>query len=193
MERSREIPDDVRRKFREGRKEETRKAERLVADAGGREGFDRERRGTVEKSREEVAEKEPDRRPDRRDQDRRSCSEKPPVAECPTGRMSVPIARDAVKDRTEPCPSLSCRSLPRFLAKMIDRLQKSSTLPEPLQAGAPNPPRPPRPPRRSRPSSGVTRVRREFPDVPRGVDTPRGANRSGAPGKPGRQEPRARR
>lgn len=52
VERSRELPDDVRKHFRERRVAEALTAEKVVQNAGGREGFDRLRTRQLEENRE---------------------------------------------------------------------------------------------------------------------------------------------
>ncbi|MDE0835772.1 MAG: hypothetical protein OSA84_05410, partial [Akkermansiaceae bacterium] len=54
VERSRKLPDDVRKYFNQRRIAETYKAEKVVADAGGRQRFERERREHRDKGRERM-------------------------------------------------------------------------------------------------------------------------------------------
>ncbi len=65
VNRSKELPEDVRRQYRERRIEEDTKAQMLVTNAGGSVPFEKERRSRLEKGREEVAKIETTRRIDR--------------------------------------------------------------------------------------------------------------------------------
>lgn len=58
VDRTNDLPEDVRRQYRESRQEEEQKATRWVNDKGGREAFENERKSRLEKNREEVVKNE---------------------------------------------------------------------------------------------------------------------------------------
>lgn len=66
VDRSKELPEDVRKQFRDRRDEEDKKAQLVVTHAGGGESFEKERKSRLEGAREEVA-KHQARRPDQRE------------------------------------------------------------------------------------------------------------------------------
>jgi hypothetical protein len=76
VDRSKELPEDVRKQFRDRRDEEDKKAQLVVTNAGGGESFEKERKSRLEGAREEVA-KHQARRPDQRE--RREETVKDPV------------------------------------------------------------------------------------------------------------------
>lgn len=55
VDRSRELPEEVRKQFRERRDEEDKKAQLVVTHAGGGESFEKERKSRLEGAREEFA------------------------------------------------------------------------------------------------------------------------------------------
>jgi hypothetical protein len=58
VNRSEELPEDVRKQYRERKHEEDEKAERWVANTGGRDAFENDRKIRLGKTREEVAKSE---------------------------------------------------------------------------------------------------------------------------------------
>lgn len=90
VERSRELPEDVRKQYRDRRTEEDQKAQVVVDQAGGSEPFERERKSRLEKGREEVANNDLSRRPEREPREGvkndTSRPEQPPVVESPNPR-----------------------------------------------------------------------------------------------------------
>ncbi len=58
VNRSEELPEDVRKQYRERKHEEDEKAERWVANTGGRDAFENDRKIRLGKNREEVAKSE---------------------------------------------------------------------------------------------------------------------------------------
>ncbi len=113
VDRSKELPEDVRKQYRDRRNEEDNKAQVLVTNAGGRESFEKERKSRLEKGREEVAKNEPRSRTDREPRNETSKElerpVQPSVTESPNPRNDQ---RNKPNDRGSRRPVLETPTIP---------------------------------------------------------------------------------
>ena len=65
VDRTKELPTDIRQQYRDRKNEEDRKAQLVVTNTGGRESFEKERQNRLDKNRQEFAKNELESRGDK--------------------------------------------------------------------------------------------------------------------------------
>ena len=100
VDRTKELPTDIRQQYRDGKNEEDKKAQLVVTNAGGRESFEKERQNRLDKGRQEVAKNELEIRRNKNTSQRINKEQKQPKKLNDNENTDQPINQDdLVKDR----------------------------------------------------------------------------------------------
>ncbi len=107
VDRSKELPEDVRKQYRDRRIEEDEKAQRWVANTGSRDAFENDRKTRLEKNREEVVKSESlnrNAREPRSESNKKVERPNPPVVTDTTDLPSDKTKRPHTRDSKRPIP-----------------------------------------------------------------------------------------
>jgi hypothetical protein len=100
VDRTKELPTDIRQQYRDRKNEEDRKAQLVVTNTGGRESFEKERQNRLDKNRQEFAKNELESRGDKHASQRINKEQKQPKRLNDNGNTDQPMNQnDLVKDR----------------------------------------------------------------------------------------------
>jgi hypothetical protein len=124
VDRTKELPTDIRQQYRDRKNEEDKKAQLVVTNAGGRESFEKERQNRLGKSREEVAKNELESRSSKNTSHRINKEQKRSEKPNDNGNTDQPIDQnDLVKDRN------SKRQIPETLTVPVEGNDPSTAAP----------------------------------------------------------------